>query len=149
MWRYFELLSFRPTNEIQSLRRAIADGRNPMEVKFELASELVARFHDAGAAERAKSEFIARHRNRETPEDLELTVVTSATPTLGIVYVLTKAGSVEGTTEARRLIEQGAVSKGDERITDPKTQIRVGDESVYKIGKRRFWRIRVDEEKNS
>jgi tyrosyl-tRNA synthetase len=148
MWRYFELLSFRPTSEIESLRRGVADGRNPMEVKFELAAELVARLHDAGAAERAKAEFIARHRNRETPENLELTVVTSATPTLGIVYVLTKSGSVEGTSEARRLIEQGAVSKGDERITDPKTQIRVGDEAVYKIGKRRFWRIRVVEEKS-
>jgi len=148
MWRYFELLSFRATDDIEALRRAVTDGRNPMEVKFELASELVARFHDKAAAERAQAEFIARHRNRETPENLGLTVVTSATPMLGIVYVLTKSGSVEGTSDARRLIEQGAVSKDGVRITDPKTQIPVGSEGVYKVGKRRFWRIRVDAEKN-
>jgi tyrosyl-tRNA synthetase len=148
MWRYFELLSFRATDDIEALRRAVTDGRNPMEVKFELASELVARFHDKAAAERAQAEFIARHRNRETPENLSLTVVTSATPMLGIVYVLTKSGSVEGTSDARRLIEQGAVSKDGVRITDPKTQIPVGSEGVYKVGKRRFWRIRVDAEKN-
>ena len=148
MWRYFELLSFRATDDIEALRRAVTDGRNPMEVKFELASELVARFHDKAAAERAQAEFIARHRNRETPENLGLTVVTSATPMLGIVYVLTRSGSVEGTSDARRLIEQGAVSKDGVRITDPKTQIPVGSEGVYKVGKRRFWRIRVDAEKN-
>jgi tyrosyl-tRNA synthetase len=148
MWRYFELLSFRATDDIEALRRAVTDGRNPMEVKFELASELVARFHDKAAAERAHAEFIARHRNRETPENLSVTVVTSATPMLGIVYVLTKSGSVEGTSDARRLIEQGAVSKDGVRITDPKTQIPVGSEGVYKVGKRRFWRIRVDAEKN-
>jgi tyrosyl-tRNA synthetase len=147
MWRYFDLLSFRASSEIEGLRRAIVDGRNPMEVKFELASELVARFHDTAAAERAKTDFIARHRHRETPDNLETRVVSSATPTLGIVYVLTKSGSVEGTSEARRLIAQGAVSRNGVRIDDPKEQIPVGDESVYRVGKRQFWRIRVDEEK--
>jgi tyrosyl-tRNA synthetase len=147
MWRYFELLSFSAASEIEALRRSVAGGRNPMEVKFELASELVARFHDKAAAERAQAEFIARHRHREAPGDLEVTTVASATPTLGIVYLLTRSGSVGSTSEARRLIEQGAVSRDGERITDPKTQIPVGSENIYKVGKRHFRRIRVDSEK--
>ena len=70
MWRYFELLSFRPLTEIEGLRRAVADGRNPRDVKFELGRELVARFHDAGAAERAQREFIARVSEKAVPTDL-------------------------------------------------------------------------------
>jgi tyrosyl-tRNA synthetase len=72
MWRYFELLSFRPTAEVEGLRRAVNDGRNPMEVKFELAAELVARFHGQAEAHQAHADFIARHRHREIPANLEL-----------------------------------------------------------------------------
>src|SRR6201998_377507 len=70
MWRYFELLSFRPLTEIEGLRRAGAEGRNPRYVKFELARELVGRFHDTGAAERAQGEFIARVSEKALPTDL-------------------------------------------------------------------------------
>jgi tyrosyl-tRNA synthetase len=147
MWRYFVLLSFRPTAEIESLRRAVADGRNPMEVKFELASELVARFHGRTEAERAHSDFIARHRHHEIPDDLALEVISSATPTLGLVYVLNRSGLAESTSEATRLIKQGAVSRDGVRVTDTREKVPVGSESIYKVGKRRFKRIRVEAEK--
>jgi tyrosyl-tRNA synthetase len=148
MWRYFELLSFRASSEIEALRSAVAGGRNPMEVKFELASELVARFHDKAAAERAHADFIARYRHRETPEDLELAVITTTTPMLGIVQLLARSGLVDSTSEARRLIGQGGVSSDGVRISDPMAQIPVGSESVYKVGKRRFKRVRVVAEKD-
>ena len=147
MWRYFELLSFRPTTEIEGLRRAVTEGRNPMEVKFELASELVARFHGSTEAERAHADFIARHRHREIPENLELECVSSAEPTLGIVQMLHRAGLVDSTSEATRLIKQGAVSRDGVRVTDAREKLPVGSESVFKVGKRRFKRIRIEAEK--
>jgi len=147
MWRYFELLSFRPTTEIEGLRRAVTEGRNPMEVKFELASELVARFHGRTEAERAHADFIARHRHREIPENLELECVSSAEPTLGIVQMLHRAGLVDSTSEATRLIKQGAVSRDGVRVTDAREKLPVGSESVFKVGKRRFKRIRIEAEK--
>jgi tyrosyl-tRNA synthetase len=143
MWRYFELLSFRDATEIAGLRRSVDEGRNPMEVKFELASEIVARFHDAAAAGRAHAEFVARHRHGEIPEDLELVTVTSSTPELGICHVLARSGLVASASEAARLIRQGAVKRDGERVGDAQQKIPVGAENVYKVGKRRFARIKV------
>jgi len=147
MWRYFELLSFRSTADLEGLRRAVNDGRNPMEVKFELAAELVARFHGGAEAERSHADFIARHRHREIPEDLELEVVSSAAPMLGIVQMLHKAGLVDSTSEATRLIKQGAVSRDGVRVTDAREKLPIGSECIYKVGKRRFKRIRIEAEK--
>jgi tyrosyl-tRNA synthetase len=143
MWRYFELLSFRQTTEIERFKSEILQGRNPMDVKFALALELVSRFHGPGEAERAQADFIARHRRRETPDDLALEVVPSATPTLSLVHVLSRCGLAESASEATRLIKQGAVSRDGVRVTDAKEQIAVGSENIYKVGKRRFKRIRI------
>lgn len=148
MWRYFELLSFRATTEIEDLRRAVNDGRNPMEVKFELAAELVTRFHGVAEAERAHADFIARHRHREVPDNLELEVVSSGGPLLGIVQMLHKAGLVDSTSEATRLIKQGAVSRDGVRVTDAREKLPIGSESIYKVGKRRFKRIRIEAQKH-
>jgi tyrosyl-tRNA synthetase len=143
MWRYFELLSFRPAAEVEAFRREIAAGRNPMEVKFELAHEVVARFHGRVEAERAREEFIARHRHHETPQDIELAVVRSATPSLAVAALLNRAGLADSTSEATRLVRQGAVRRDGERITDPQCRIAAGSENVFQVGKRRFRRVRL------
>ena len=109
MWRYFELLSFRPLNEIAALNTAIDEGRNPRDVKFELAEEIVARFHDQAAAEKAKAEFISRFQKGAMPDDIEEITVTSKDGGLGIAYLLKEAGLVASTSEAFRMIKQGAV----------------------------------------
>ena len=141
MWRYFELLSFRPLQEIEALRTAIEDGRNPRDVKFELAMEIVARFHDDAAAEAAKDEFIARFRKGEMPDEIEEVTVASRDGALGIAHLLKEAGLVPSTSEAFRMIKQGAVRVDGERIADRDTEIAAGTTHVYQVGKRKFARV--------
>jgi tyrosyl-tRNA synthetase len=105
MWRYFQLLSFRPLSEIESLKKAIADGRNPRDVKFELAVEIVARFHDAAAAEAAKAEFISRFQKGAMPAEIDEVSVASKDGKLGIAHLLKAAGLVSSTSEAFRKLE--------------------------------------------
>lgn len=143
MWRYFELLSFRPLPEIGSLREAIRQGRNPRDVKFELAREIVARFHDGAAAEQAQRDFIARFRDGETPQDLPEVKVPSRDGTLGIAHVLKSAGLAGSTSEALRLISQGAVRIDGERVSDRSREIAAGSLHVFQVGKRKFARIRL------
>ncbi len=144
MWRYFELLSFRPAAEIERLRREVAEGRNPMEVKFELAEELVGRFHGAEAARRAKEAFIARFRRHELPEDLPETTVAAPGGRIRLANLLKEAGLVPSTSEALRMIRQGAVRIDGERVSDAALEIEAGGVHVYQVGKRRFARVRVE-----
>jgi tyrosyl-tRNA synthetase len=145
MWRYYELLSFRPLAEIEKSKREVAGGANPRDIKYALALEIVARFHGTEAAQAAKDAFIARHRDKAVPADLEETVLTSAEPSLGIAYVLRDAGLASSTSEAIRLIKQGAVRVDNERIDDPKILVKVGGPSeTYQVGKRAFKRIRLE-----
>src|SRR5579863_7677583 len=109
MWRYFELLSFRPLGEIEALKRAVDEGRNPRDVKFELAREIVARFHDAAAAEGAQANFRARFSRKELPADLPLKPLPTAGEQLGLIAALVGAGLAASGTEARRKIAEGAV----------------------------------------
>ena len=143
MWRYFELLSFRPLDELERLRKGVADGANPRDAKYELAAEIVGRFHDDVAAVRAHEAFIAQFKHGAVPDDIpELTVV-SENGTMGIAHVLKRSGLVASTSEAIRLIRQGAVRVDGERIADPTLQISPGSSHVYQVGKRRFARITV------
>lgn len=144
MWRYFELLSFRPLAEIAALREAIRDGRNPRDVKFELAREIVARFHDARSAERAQQAFVARFREGEIPADLPEVSLESRDGSLGIAHVMKQAGLAGSTSEALRLISQGAVRIDGERVEDRNREIEAGSRHVLQVGKRRFARIRLD-----
>ncbi len=144
MWRYFELLSFRPAAEIERLRREVAEGRNPMEVKFELAEELVGRFHGAEAARRAKEAFIARFRRHELPEDLPETTVAAPGGRIRLANLLKEAGLVPSTSEALRMIRQGAVRIDGERVSDAALEIEAGGVHIYQVGKRRFARVRVE-----
>jgi tyrosyl-tRNA synthetase len=141
MWRYFELLSFRPITEIESLRKGVADGRNPRDVKFELASEIVARFHDQAAAEAARAEFISRFRQGAMPEDIAERSVASQDGKLGIAHLLKEAGLVGSTSEAFRMIKQGAVRVDGERIEDRGLEFAAGTCHVYQVGKRKFARV--------
>ena len=143
MWRYYELLSFRPAAEIERLRREVEAGRNPMEVKFELAEELVGRFHGAEAARRAKETFIARFRRHELPEDLPETTVAAPGGRIRLANLLKEAGLVPSTSEALRMIRQGAVRIDGERVSDTALEIGAGGVHIYQVGKRRFARVRV------
>ncbi len=143
MWRYFELLSFRSHGEIAGLRQQVADGRNPRDVKFELAKEIVARFHDSGSAEAALENFIKRFRDHEIPTDLELLVIGAPATGSGIASVLRDARLVSSNSEANRMIEQGAVRINGERVTNRDLVIAVNAELVLQVGKRRYTRVRL------
>ena len=141
MWRYFEVLSFRSLEDIAGLRKRVGDGMNPRDAKFELASEIVARFHDAGAAEAAKQEFIARFREGAMPEDMPELTLEAEDGTLGIAHLLKGAGLVSSTSEAFRMIKQGAVRIDGERVEDRSLTIDSGSTNVYQVGRRRFARV--------
>ena len=143
MWRYFELLSFRPLSDIQTLKSSIEEGGNPRDVKFELAMEIVARFHDAAAAEAAKAEFISRFQKGAMPDEIAEVSVASKDGELGIAHILREAGLVASTSEAFRMIKQGAVRIDGERVEDRNLVIAAGTTHVYQVGKRKFARIQL------
>ena len=144
MWRYFELLSFRPMNEIQGFKQEIADGKNPRDIKFLLGEELVARFHDGPAAKQARETFIARFQQGAMPDDMPETTLPAPEGVLPIANVLKEAGLTSSTSEALRMIRQGAVKIDGEKVTDTKQEIVSGTTHVYQVGKRRFARITLD-----
>ncbi len=141
MWRYFELLSFRPLSDLQGLKKAVDEGHNPRDVKFELAMEIVARFHDQAAAAAAKAEFISRFQKGAMPAEIEEVSVESDGGSLGIAHLLKGAGLVSSTSEAFRMIKQGAVKVDGERIEDRSLKIESGTTHVFQVGKRKFARI--------
>jgi len=144
MWRYSELLSVRPMSEIEAWHRAVAEGGNPRDIKFGLAMELVSRFHDPSAAQRAKEDFIARFRNKTMPEDMPQIILPAWDGgRLPIANLLKEAGLVKSTSEAMRQIDQGAVRVDGERIDDRKLNIAAGTTHSYQVGKRRFARVTV------
>ena len=141
MWRYFELLSFRSLEDIDGLKRSVDEGENPRDVKFELAIEIVARFHDDSAAENAKQEFISRFREGAMPDDMPELTLEAQDGELGIAYLLKDAGLVSSTSEAFRMIKQGAVKIDGERVEDRALKIDAGSTNVYQVGRRRFARV--------
>ena len=143
MWRYFELLSFRPLQDLAAMRKNVADGMNPRDAKFELASEIVARFYDAAAARAAQDEFVARFQQGAMPENIpELTLI-SNDGQLGIAQLLKQARLVSSTSEAVRMIEQGAVRIDGARIDDRSLSLTAGSTAVYQVGKRKFARVNL------
>lgn len=141
MWRYYEVLSFRKLDDIESLRSRVAAGGNPRDAKFELAMELVERFHDQKAAEAARKEFVARFQKGALPDKIKEVSISSQGGSLGIAHLLKEAGLVSSTSEAFRMIKQGAVKIDGERIEDKSLQVSAGSTSVYQVGKRRFSRV--------
>ena len=145
MWRYFELLSFRELSEIQAWRRAVSEGANPRDIKFELGLELVTRFHSATQARHAQDAFIARFQKGALPDDIPAITVTSADRAgLPLANLLKEAGLVASSSEAIRMIRQGAVRIDSERVEDAQQICAVGSEHIYQVGKRRFAKVRLD-----
>ncbi len=143
MWRYFELLSFRPLSEIDGFRQEIEQGKNPRDVKFLLAEELISRFHDAAAATKARENFIARFQKGAMPEEMPELTLSADEEAIPIANLLQKAGLVQSTSEALRMIKQGAVRIDGERVEEKGLEISVGSVHVYQVGKRRFARVSV------
>ncbi len=138
MWRYYELLSFRSNEEITALRADIEGGRNPRDVKVLLAQELVARFHGARAAEEALADFEARFQRNAIPEDLAEVRVAVGAEGLPVFQVVKQAGLTGTTSEAIRMIEQGAVRLNGERVADRSLLLAAGETVVLQVGKRKF-----------
>jgi tyrosyl-tRNA synthetase len=142
MWRYFELLSFRPLTEIAALRKAIADGRNPRDVKFELGVEIVERFHGAGAGIRARDAFVARFQQGHVPEQIERVTLTTDGQPQRLANVLKNAGLVASTSDGNRMIDQGAVRVGE--TAETLTKVAGRDHSLtagtflIQVGKHKF-----------
>jgi tyrosyl-tRNA synthetase len=147
MWRYFELLSFRSLANVAALRAAVAAGRNPRDVKFELARELVARFHDGAAAERAQHTFTSRFAEKTLPTDLpEVELYCDAQEAgISLVVALTSSGVAlaQSRGEARRKVAEGAVRIDGEKASDPQLQLAAGSAYTLQLGPRRFARVVV------
>ena len=141
MWRYFELLSFRALEDIADVKQRVSDGMNPRDAKFELALELVERFHDAKAANAAKDEFVARFQQGAMPDEISELELASKDGKLGIAHLLKDAGLVSSTSDAFRMIKQGAVRIDGERVEDRSLEIVSGTTSIFQVGKRRFARV--------
>jgi len=141
MWRYFEVLSFRSLDSIQSLKKAVADGMNPRDAKFELSEEIVARFHSSNDAQAAKREFVSRFQQGAMPEEIPEVTVESDDGSLGIGHLLVNAGLVGSTSDAFRMIQQGAVKIDGQKVEDRSLTVTAGTTHVYQVGKRKFARV--------
>lgn len=146
MWRYLELLSFRPLSEIAQFKKEVDAGKNPRDVKIALAEEIVTRFHSAEDAKHAHQTFVERFQKHELPTDLEEQIVSTSDAGLGIAHLLKTAGLVKSTSEAIRMVKQSAVRIDGERVEDPQLQISVGETHLFQVGKRRFAKIKVTSE---
>jgi tyrosyl-tRNA synthetase len=143
MWRYLELLSFRTLSEIEQWKREVAEGLNPRDVKFRLGEELVGRFHGAAAAGKARDGFIARFQQGALPEDMPELELQARDGVLPIANLLKEAGLTKSSSEALRMIKQGAVKIDGEKIEDRELGLPVGSCHIYQVGKRRLARVTV------
>ena len=142
MWRWFELLSFRPINEINELKKEVKSGMNPRDAKILLAEEIIERFHSKEDAGNAKNTFLDRFQKGAKPKDIE-TFSISLDGDIAIGNLLKESGLVQSTSEAMRLVKQGAVKINDEKIDDPKLSIAKNQELLVQVGKRRFLKIKT------
>ena len=143
MWRWFELLSFRPMEEIRRLQQDVAEGANPRDIKFQLGREIVARFHDGAAAEAAQAAFVARFQKGAMPDEMPEFELAGGDDGLGIASLLKEAGLTGSTSESFRMIKQGAVRIDGARVEDRGMAIAAGNTHVFQVGKRRFARVTV------
>jgi tyrosyl-tRNA synthetase len=141
MWRYIELLSFRNVNEIDEWRQQVEQGRNPIEVKKEFAEEIVARFHDEAGAKAARDGFENQFKKGQLPDDIPEITLSVGAEGMAIANVLKEAGLTGSTSDAMRMIKQGAVKIDGEKVADKSLLIEAGLEGVFQVGKRKFARI--------
>jgi tyrosyl-tRNA synthetase len=141
MWRYFQLLSFKPMLEIEKWRQECQEGANPRNYKVALGQEIVARFHGSAAAQKALENFEARFQRGALPEDMPEISLDVPAEGIAIANLLKAAALVETTSEAMRLIKQAAVKIDGEKIEDVKLVIKPETQYVYQVGKRKFAKI--------
>lgn len=143
MWRYYELLSFRPLTDIEQLRRSLEEGANPRDVKMALGIEIVDRFHGAGAGEAAREAFIAQFSQGALPDDIPEISYTAPAEGLPLARALKEAGLVASTSEAARQIQQRAVRVNQERVEDRAQLLAPGATYLLQVGPRRYARLTV------
>ena len=143
MWRYLELLSFRPLSEVRAWRADVEGGRNPRDIKVLLAQEIVARFHGAAAAESALAEFEARFRHGALPENMPEVTLQCAGEGLQVLQAIKQAGLTASTSEALRMIEQGGVKVDSDKVSDKGLILVRGRTFVVQVGKRKFARVTI------
>ena len=141
MWRYFELLSFRPMSEINQFQHDVREGANPRDIKFLLAEEIITRFHDAKAAETARQDFVNRFARGAMPDEMPEPTLTLEHETIGIAAMLKQAGLTASTSESFRMIQQGAVKIDGEKVSDRGLELERGSVFVAQVGKRKFARV--------
>ena len=143
MWRYFELLSFRPLEELEELKANVSNGANPRDIKIELAKELISRFHDEAAFEAAYNDFVQRFQKNAIPDDMPEVTVVLDHGSVAIGNLLKQASLVASTSDAMRMIKQGAVKIDGEKVSDTRLQLTEPGEAVYQVGKRKFARVTI------
>ena len=143
MWRYYELLSFRPMAEIEAFKQDVAVGKNPRDIKFLLAEEIIARFHSMDDAVSAREGFIAQFAKGAVPDDIPEHLFETDDQGYAIANLLKDGGLCASTSEAMRMIQQGAVKIDGEKVSDKSLRITAGTQAVFQVGKRRFARITV------
>src|SRR5512145_1557889 len=141
MWRYIELLSFEPLSAIDKWKAEVSQGRNPRDIKVAFAQEIVARFHDRAAADRALAEFEARFKQHEIPEDIpEHKVAVDGAP-IPLPQILKRIGLTSSTSEAMRMIDQGGVRLNGQKVSDKALALAKGEHFIVQVGKRKFARV--------
>ena len=141
MWRWFDLLSFKSTDEINVLKADQAKGMNPRDIKIQLAKELIARFHDDQSANLAEANFINQFQKKNMPDDIEEVSFAISESSIPLANLLKDCGMTSSTSEAIRMIKQGAVRIDEKKITDTKHLISSGTSAIYQVGKRKFKKI--------
>ena len=143
MWRYFLLLSFRPMTEVEQWRKACEQGANPRDYKVNLALEIIARFHSQSLAEKALADFEARFKHGAVPDEIDEVQLVATASQIQIANILKDAGLTVSTSEAMRMVKQGAVKIDGEKISDPKLAVAVGSTHVVQVGKRKYARVSI------
>jgi len=143
MWRYFELLSFRPMEEIAGFKQDVEGGANPRDIKFLLAEELITRFHDETAASKARENFIARFQKGAMPDEIPEVELSAAEGPIPIANLLKEAGLTGSTSESLRMLKQGAVKLDGEKVDDKGMVFEAGSSQVVQVGKRKFAKVTV------
>tara|TARA_B100000212_G_scaffold314321_1_gene267793 strand:+ start:1068 stop:2255 length:1188 start_codon:yes stop_codon:yes gene_type:complete len=143
MWRWFELLSFLSEEEINDLNKQMENGKNPRDIKFILAEELVDRFHKDGEGKKCRESFLNRFQKGKIPDDIESVEIKIDGSEVMLVNLLKEANMISSVSEGNRLIKQGGIKINSEKVEDLKFEVSKGSENIYQVGKRKFLKIKV------
>tara|TARA_B100001057_G_scaffold144297_1_gene144146 strand:+ start:27280 stop:28467 length:1188 start_codon:yes stop_codon:yes gene_type:complete len=143
MWRWFELLSFISEKEINNLKKQMQDGKNPRDIKFILAEEIVDRFNNNGDGKKCRESFLKRFQKGQIPDDIKLIKMKIDGNKILLVNLLKEANMISSVSEGNRLIAQGGIKINSQKVENPKLEILKNSENIYQVGKRKFLRIKV------